>query len=79
VKRADKWRPLIGGAITATVSLGVTLALGARGDAEALRLVESMVPTLRFLASSLITACATILALMLTVLGLSLDSDHRLV
>lgn len=79
MKRAEKWRPLIGGAITAVVCLGVTLALGAQGDAEALRRVESIVPTLRFLASSLITACATILALMLTVLGLSLDSERRLV
>lgn len=79
MKRSDRWRPLFGGAATAVVCLGVTLSLGARGDAEALRLVESIVPTLRFLASSLITACATILALMLTVLGLSLDSDKQLV
>ena len=79
MKRTDKWRPLIGGAATAAVCLGATLALGAQSDAEALRLVESIVPTLRFLASSLITACATILALMLTVLGLSLDTEHQLV
>lgn len=77
--RIDRWRPLIGGAVTAVVCLGVTLALSSQGDAQALHLLESTVPTLRFLASTALTASATILALMLTVLGLSLDSEPRLV
>lgn len=74
----EAWRPFVGGAITTGLCLGGTLALGTRGGYESLRLLEAAIPTIRFVCSSLITASATILALMLTLLGLSLNTDRPL-
>lgn len=78
-KRFRKWQPLAGGVATALIALGANIALGSRGDFEALRLLEAAIPTVQFLCSALIAASATILALMLTLLGLSLNMEKKLV
>lgn len=70
--------PLIGGVLTAGLCLAGTIGLGAPGDWEAMQRLEAVQPTLRFLASTVITAAATILALMLTLLGLSSSSERQL-
>lgn len=76
--RLESWKPLTGGLVTGALCLGGTLAMGLPGDFEALARLEAAIPTIRFLCSSLIAASATILALMLTLLGLSLDTGPRL-
>lgn len=68
---------LIGGAVSFTVFLGVAVGVGSVGDRQALQMLESTLPTIRFLCSAAIGAGATVLALMLTLLGLSRDFDAR--
>lgn len=75
---AEDRKPLAGGLIAAGACLAGTLALGRPGDFEARQLLEATLPTIRFLGSAMITASATILALMLTLLGLSFSTEHRL-
>jgi len=62
---------LTGGGVAAAVFLTVALAIGTVGDREAIGLLESTMPTIRFLCSSAIGAAATVLALMVTLVGLS--------
>ncbi len=76
--RLEIWKPLAGGLVTGALCLGGTLAMGLPGDFEAMDRLEAAIPTIRFLCSSLIAASASILALMLTLLGLSLDTGPRL-
>ena len=52
--------------------------LGSFGDNESRVMVEAILPTTRFLCSATMTASAAILALMLTVLGLTTGSDVKL-
>lgn len=62
---------IVGGILTA-IALFVGIAVvGKIGSFEALRLLESVLPTIRFLSSSVMTAAVTVLALMLTLLGLT--------
>jgi hypothetical protein len=65
-----KWA-ITGGALVALFGLGVMALVGSVGDYEARLLLEAALPTIRFLASSVITGSATVLALMLTILGIS--------
>ena len=66
-------------ALGASVLVGTSAyALGQPSDAEARVLMESMIPTSRFLCSAIMTATATILALMLTLLGMSVKADVNL-
>ncbi len=69
---------IAGGLVTALFALGVMSLVGRIGDYEARRLLEASMPTIRFLSSSTMTASATILALMLTLLGMSRDTDAQL-
>jgi len=48
----------------------VTAVMGSIGDAEARRLVEAIIPTSSLFCSAILTVAATILALMLTMIGL---------
>lgn len=63
-----KWA-LAGGAFTALFAVGVMSLVGRVGDYQARRLLEATIPTIRFLSSSVMTASATVLALMLTMLA----------
>lgn len=67
--------PLVGGIIAAGLSLLILWAAGRVGGGEARMLLESSLPTIRFLCSTTGAAAATILALMLTLLSLSLGHD----
>lgn len=67
----DRTATAAGGVLGALVTGVTMLALGSVGDIEARAILESTLPTLRFIASTIATATATILALMLTMLGLS--------
>jgi uncharacterized membrane protein len=67
--------PLLGGLISAVGLFGMVFAVGRIGDFEALRIIEAALPSTRFLASTAIGAGVTILALLLTLIGLSLTLD----
>lgn len=69
---------VLGGALATILTFGTMYMLGSIGDAEARYLLEASLPTIRFLASAVATAGATVLALMLTVLGLSTGMERRL-
>ncbi len=73
------WRAsaLWGGGASTLAFLLVAVGIGFVGDRQAMNLLQSTLPTIRFLCSSAIGAAATVLALMVTVVGLSqrLDED----
>lgn len=76
--KPDTRKPAIAGAAAGIVGLTALLAIGQIGDSEGRVLIEGTLPTTRFLLSSLITASATILALMLTVMSFTRSSDRQL-
>lgn len=76
--RADLRIALIGGAVAALIMGGVLFSVGSLSTWEARSLLEAALPTVRFLCSSLMTATATTLALMLTLLSLSTSSDRTI-
>ena len=69
---------LIGGLLSALIIFLGTYLLGNISDAEALDNLQEIRPTLRFTASGTLTATATILALMLTLLSFSENADRKL-
>lgn len=69
---------LVGGGVAALVFLLTLVGVGRVGDSEAMRLLEATLPTIRFLCSSSIAGASTVLALMLTMLGLTRDIDKDL-
>lgn len=78
----DLGSALAGGVVTALVTTAVVVFVGAVGAGKARVLLEATLPTTRFLCSAIMTASATTLALMLTLLSLStgvkgdLSSSH---
>ena len=68
----------IGGGLSALVIFLGTYLLGNVSDAEAIDNLQEIRPTLRFTASGSLTATSTILALMLTLLSFSQQSERRL-
>lgn len=68
--------PLIGGTVTAVLSLVTLWLVGQIGAGEARLLLESTLPTVRFLCSTTAAAGATILALMLTLLSLCREHER---
>ena len=66
---------LAGGAVAALAMFGTVIGVGQPGSFEALRLIEASLPTARFLASTVVGSAVTMLALLLTIVGLSLRSD----
>lgn len=71
-------REMIGGMVAGMIFLVGTISVGSVSGVEAKSLLESMLPTARFLYSGIITASATILALMLTLLSLSINTTSEL-
>ncbi len=69
-----KWA-LTGGAVATAVALGGMTAVGRVGSYEARQLLEATMPAIRFLCSSTMTASATVLALMLTLLSFTQGHD----
>lgn len=66
---------LLGGAVVFIGLLGGVILVGNVGDFQALRLIEATLPTARFLAASGVGAGMTVLALMLTLIGITSSSD----
>lgn len=76
----DSWRlnyriPIGTGSAAALIGLGTLIGLGGISDWKGLQILQSTLPTIRFLCSALITSSATILALMLTILSLGTSSQ----
>ena len=69
---------LVGGALSTLVIFFGTYLLGSVSDAEAIDNLQEIRPTLRFTASGSMTATSTILALMLTLLSFSQQSNRVL-
>ena len=66
-------------AVGMSVVLGIgAFTLGSFGASDSRSMVEAILPTTRFLCSATMTASAAILALMLTVLGLTTGADIKL-
>jgi len=76
--RSDLRVALIGGGIAALVLTVVEFSVGRTNSWEAKALLDAALPTIRFLCSSLMTAAATTLALMLTLLSLSAGTDREI-
>ncbi|GAA5507562.1 hypothetical protein [Novipirellula caenicola] len=66
------------GTVIAVSIASAAIVLGHVGDTEARRLLEAIIPTSRLFCSSLLTVSATILALMLTMIGLGNNADRNL-
>lgn len=73
--RAELTGPLMGGLVSVVAMFGAVIAVGHVGDFRALRIIEAALPTTRFLASTAIAAGVTVLALLLTLIGLSLSVE----
>lgn len=71
-------RAIAGGALAFLVIFIGTYSVGEMSGVEARSLLTSMLPTARFLYSAVVTASATILALMLTLLSLSFNTQSEL-
>jgi uncharacterized integral membrane protein len=70
-------RALAGGVLAGSIALGGQWFIGqVYSGAEALRLIEAMVPSARAVGSSVVTASGTILALMLTMLSLTNQTER---
>lgn len=72
------FRPLVGGAAAMIATLLGALAIGQLSDWEARLLVESSVGGLRSFCNTSILASGTILALMLTAIGLSRQTSSAM-
>lgn len=73
-KRHDIAGAVLGGLLAAIGLFATTVAVGTIGDFEALRIIEAVLPTSRFLASTAIGTGVTVLALLLTLIGLGFNS-----
>lgn len=65
-----------GGLVTASFLFAAAIGVGQIGSFEALRLIEAVLPTARFLGSTVVGAAVTVLALLLTLIALSMNSEH---
>ncbi len=74
----DLKKSAAGGLVAAILALGTKLAIGGIGPWEAQRLLENTLPTTRFLCSGVMTASATILALLLTMISMTASADAKL-
>lgn len=73
----DLREALAGGGVAAAVLFVVVAAVGSVSPFEARGLLESALPTIRFLSSSVMAAVATVMALMLTLLSLTYTSQYE--
>lgn len=74
----DLRKALLGGGLAVLIAIAGSTVVGNLYGAEGLLLLEAMLPTTRFLCSAMMTATATILALMLTILSLSSSSSNQI-
>ncbi len=67
----------MGGVFAAVMLFAGGAAVGRVGSVESIRLLEGTLPTVRFLASSILAAGVTVLALILTLIGLTFSTEWR--
>lgn len=75
---ADSKRAAIGGGVAALVALAGMIIVNVSTGSEARFLLEGMLPSIRFLCSAVMTATATVLALMLTLLSITSTQEEQL-
>lgn len=76
--KGAKW-PLLGGGLAVIVTLGVKFLIGGvYSQAKALQLIEALRDSSLYFGAAVATASATVLALMLTLLGLGRRTDSEL-
>jgi len=66
-----------GGLVTASFLFIVIIGVGRIHSFQARGLIEAVLPTARFLGSTVIAASVTVLALLLTLIGLSLNTKEQ--
>lgn len=71
-------RAIVGGSISAAVGAAAAWLLGHLSGYEAQALMEAALPNVRALCNTVILASATILALLLTLLGISTNVNSKL-
>lgn len=74
-RRQDLRWAAAGGIVAGVVGFGSMAVVGTASSYEARRLLESVLPTVRFAASAYVAGGATILALMLTLITFSISHD----
>jgi len=67
----------VGGLVTASFLFVVIIGVGQIHSFQARGLIEAVLPTARFLGSTVIGAAVTVLALLLTLIGLSLNTKEQ--
>lgn len=76
--KADARRAVLGGCLAALTIMGGSWMIGQVSGSEARYLLETVLPSVRSFSGTLILALITVLALMLTLLGLSASSEIKL-
>ncbi|WP_420455619.1 hypothetical protein [Rubrivirga sp.] len=76
--RADLRIALTGGLVAAVLMGTVLVLVGNVGDSEARSLLQAAIPTIRSFTSTVMVVSASTLALMLTILGLTSDTDRQI-
>ncbi|WP_020567348.1 hypothetical protein [Neolewinella persica] len=66
------------GIIAAAIILSGNYLLGIINNADALEMINGSQPTIRFMCSAVMTATATILALLLTILSFTVNREEKL-
>lgn len=74
----DTKRAGVGGSVAALVALIGMILVNVSSGSEARLLLQGMLPSIRFLCSAVMTATATVLALMLTLLSFSNTQSGKL-
>lgn len=74
-RRHDLRSAIIGGVAAAVIGFTGMAIVGTAGAFEARRLLDSVLPTVRFAASAYVAGGATILALMLTLITFSISNE----
>lgn len=76
-RKSDLKSAIVGGLIAAVVGFGTMATVGTASDVEARRLLEGVLPTVRFAASAYVAGGATMLALMLTLITFSITHEDN--
>lgn len=70
-------KSLLGGVISTAVIIAGSYAVGRLSNSEAIKSIQEMLPSLRFTCSAVLTATSTILALLLTLLSFTGNSEYK--
>lgn len=76
--KADGRRAALGGCLAALTIMGASWMIGQISGSEARYLLEAVLPSVRAFSGTMMLSLITVLALMLTLLGLSTSTDTQL-